>query len=172
MARTNKDHWQVAPLGSKTKLFSTEEEGDFPQPDVSTGESLQTSEPHLAPIETAKDNNSEYQAEAEYQFKATLVETTQHHSFCMTENGYMALVPDTTRPGDILCALYGSCTPSVLRPTQYHAQGDTKAVIQASSQEAGLMEHVGPAYAYGFMDGLPQQWLEEGIREERRFIIV
>jgi hypothetical protein len=172
MARTNKDHWRVAPLGSKTELFSSEEEGDFPKPDVSTGKFIQATELDMAPTETVQVSDTEYQVEAEYQFKATLVETTQHHSFCMTEKGYMALVPDTTLPGDILCVLYGGCTPFVLRPTQGPTQSNAEGAIQALSQEEDLMELVGPAYAYGFMDGLPQQWLEEGIREERRFILV
>jgi hypothetical protein len=125
---------------------------------------LPATEPDLAPTETAKYNDTEYQVEVDYYFKATLVETTPDDSFCMTEECYMAAVPDTTRPGDILCALYGGCTPFVLRPAQ--------GAIQASRQEVDLMELVGPAYAYGFMDSLPQQWLEEGIREERRFILV
>jgi hypothetical protein len=172
MARTNKDHWQVAPLGPKIKSLSLEGEGDFPQPEVSRGKSLQATEPDLAPTQSSTDNDAEYQAEADYQFKATLVETTQHHSFSITEEGYMALVPDTTRPGDILCALYGGCTPFVLRPAQRPIQSNIQGAIKASNEERDLMELVGPAYAYGFMDGLPQQWLDESIREERRFILV
>lgn len=84
----------------------------------------------------------------------------------------MALVPDTTRPGDFLCALYGGCTPFVLRPVQGPTQSNSQGASQASSQEEDPMELIGPAYAYGFMDGLPQQWLEDGVREERRFILV
>jgi len=173
MARTNKNHWRIAPLWSKIKSLSLEEEGGFPQPEVSTrGTSLQATELDLTPTQTSTDNEAEYQAEADYQFKATIVETTQHHSFSITEKGYMALVPDTTRPGDILCALYGGCTPFVLRPVQGPIKSNTQGAIQALNEEKDLMELVGPAYAYGFMDGLPQQWLDESIREERRFILV
>jgi len=172
IARTNKSHWQVAPLESETRSLPSGPKDDFPFPAFPRSKIIGATESDLIPAETAQMSDTDYQAEADYQFKATLVETTQHHSFCMTEEGYMALVPDTTRPGDILCALYGGCTPFVLRPVQGTTQSNVEGAFEVSSQENDTMELVGPAYAYGFMDGLPKQWLEQGIRKERRFILV
>jgi hypothetical protein len=172
IARTNKDHWQVAPLRSETKSFSSGPKDDLPFPEFPKSISIGAMEADGISDGIAQMSNTEYQAEADYQVKATLVETTQHHSFCMTEEGYMALAPDTTRPGDILCALYGGCTPFVLRPVQWTTPINVEGAIGVSSQGDDFMELIGPAYAYGFMDSLPQQWLEEGIRKERRFILV
>ena len=98
----------------------------------------------------------------------------------MTEKGYMALIPDTSRPGDILCALRGGCTPFVLRPTSGPAQGSTqdpgqgpaKGPSHASGNAAELMTLIGPAYVHGFMDDLPLKWLEKGTLKECRFILV
>jgi hypothetical protein len=98
----------------------------------------------------------------------------------MTEKGYMALVPDTTRPGDMLCALRGGCAPFVLRRTYSPAQGNTQHLIQgpakgltrASGDVEELMTLIGPAYVHGFMDGLLLKWLEKGTLKGRRFILV
>jgi len=157
LTRTSKDNWQIAPWKSPTEMVSPEQGKEHSPPEVSKSRCSPGIESEFVPDDNARDSD------AMYQFEATLVETTKYHSFCMTEKGYMALVPDSTRPGDVLCVLYGGCTPFVLRPARGSVQGQT---------EEEKMTLIGPAYVHGFMNGLPLKWLEVGILKERRFILV
>lgn len=51
----------------------------------------------------------------------------------------MTMLPEGTEEGGILCTLYGSQTPHILRASVNPSE-DTYAII-------------GPAYVHGFMDG-------------------
>jgi hypothetical protein len=53
-----------------------------------------------------------------------------------TDDGYLGVGPEGTRPGDLVCILGGSTLPILLRPTG-----------------KGQYLHVGPAYVLGFMNG-------------------
>jgi hypothetical protein len=56
--------------------------------------------------------------------------------FCVTKNGALACVPKTARRGDIICVLFGSEVPYVLRPTR-----------------RGFYWVVGECYVHGIMHG-------------------
>ncbi len=58
--------------------------------------------------------------------------------FCRTMNGYLGLVPLATEIGDVICIVYGSCVPFVLRPCK-----DIK----------GAFRPVGQCYIHGIMEG-------------------
>jgi hypothetical protein len=60
-------------------------------------------------------------------------------TLCITDNSYLALVPQHTNPGDIVCVLYGAQVPFVLRPTE--TSNGTKYRL------------VGECYLHGMMDG-------------------
>jgi hypothetical protein len=82
---------------------------------------------------------------------------SRHYRFCVTEKGFMALIPDIAKEGDILCVLYGSNYPHTLRPVL-----DKENIYQV----------VGNAYLHGFMDGEVLEWRDNDKLEERRFILV
>jgi hypothetical protein len=54
----------------------------------------------------------------------------------ISENGYVGLVPEHTRPGDRICVIFGAIVPFVLRKVL-----------------GGEFEIVGEAYVHGIMDG-------------------
>jgi hypothetical protein len=70
-------------------------------------------------------------------------------TFCVTECGMMGMVPKYTAIGDIICLIYGSQVPFVLRPTSEYYERD--------------YELVGECYVHGMMDG---EGLELGNLEE------
>lgn len=76
----------------------------------------------------------------------------------VTRNGYMAMVPDSTQKGDILCVLYQGRAPFVLR--------------LSPAQDENTFLFIGPAYVHGFMDGEAVTWLEEGKLQESTFILI
>lgn len=63
--------------------------------------------------------------------------------FCVTEKGYVAMVPHASEPGDTMCLVFGVGTPVVLRATR----GDD---VAANGDQYQL---VGDAYIHGVMDG-------------------
>jgi len=67
---------------------------------------------------------------------------TSPHIFCVTENGYVGMVPRLTRVGDMVCLIYGCEVSYVLR------------------EEDEKYRLVGDAYVHRLMDG-------EGLRLER-----
>ena len=174
LARIGQDSWQVLRLKSthtgrqshRKRILSTVQKLLGRK---STAQASNPDEKDLATAQAAQDNLEDH-----------VFMTTRWSSFCMTEKGYMALIPDTSRPGDILCALRGGCTPFVLRPASGPAQGSTqdpgqgpaKGPTHASGNAAELMTLIGPAYVHGFMDDLPLKWLEKGTLKECRFIFV
>jgi hypothetical protein len=59
-----------------------------------------------------------------------------HRSFATTQEGYLALVPRRTLPGQLVCVLRGGNVPFIL-----------------NRRESGYFELVGEAYVHGIMDG-------------------
>jgi hypothetical protein len=174
LARIGQDSWQVLHLKSITTGRSSYRKRILSTVQRLLGRKITASvstlnEEDLATAQTAQDNLEDH-----------VFMTTRWSRFCMTEKGYMALVPDATRPGDLLCALRGGCTPFVLRPspsraqdnTQYPSQSLVQGPIQAKGDVEDIMTLIGPAYVHGFMDGLPLKWLENGTLKEHRFILV
>ena len=69
----------------------------------------------------------------------------------LTRKGLVGLGPRDVRQGDVLCIIYGSYSPLILRP------------VESSTGKAREFELVGEAYCDGLMDG---EALELGLREE------
>lgn len=59
---------------------------------------------------------------------------------CITQDGYIGLVPSASRPGDLICVLHGGSTLFVLRPG-------------SSIGDSERFQMIGEAYMHGMMDG-------------------
>lgn len=68
-------------------------------------------------------------------FYYQLLDEDVEQELCITENGYMALVPEETQLGDRMALLTGGRLPLVLRPYKHH------------------FTLFGPCYVHGIMDG-------------------
>ena len=68
-------------------------------------------------------------------FYYQLLDEDVEQELCITENGYMALVPEETQLGYRIALLTGGRLPLVLRPYEHH------------------FALVGPCYVHGNMDG-------------------
>jgi hypothetical protein len=79
------------------------------------------------------------------------------YRFCTTVNAFMAMVPDIAEAGDILCVLYGSKYPHVLRKVP--EKEDTYTLV-------------GIAYVHGFMDGEAIEWRDQGKLKEQKFNLI
>ena len=67
------------------------------------------------------------------------------------------MIPNTAAAGDILCILYGSEFPHLLRKVP--GKEDTYTLI-------------GIAYVHGFMDGEAIEWRDQGRLKEQRLNLV
>ncbi|RYP69606.1 hypothetical protein DL770_008212 [Monosporascus sp. CRB-9-2] len=70
-------------------------------------------------------------------------------ALAITRNGYMALVPPGSVPGDAVCLFYGLATPYVVRLHSVDER-DGDPMREAETEGARL---VGEAYVHGVMDG-------------------
>ena len=77
---------------------------------------------------------------------------------CITDNGYVAWVPETTRPGDQICHLRGSRLPFVIRSQEQEQEQDLPAhqkVMQPEKAEPELERKsyklIGDCYIHGMM---------------------
>lgn len=67
--------------------------------------------------------------------------------FCRTTRGYVGLVPNNTRPRDVISILYGAETPFVLRRSEAEDDG------QNGDKDGSKPFHlVGPCYIHGIMN--------------------
>lgn len=80
-----------------------------------------------------------------------------NYRFSTTAKGFMAMIPHTAKEGDILCVLYGSKLPHVLRKVP---------------EEEGTYTMVGTAYVHGFMDGEAIERRDQGKLKEQRFKLI
>jgi len=80
-----------------------------------------------------------------------------NYRFSTTAKGFMAMIPHTAKEGDILCVLYGSRLPHVLRKVR---------------GEEGTYTMVGTAYVHGFMDAEAIEWRDQGKLKEQRFKLI
>ena len=78
---------------------------------------------------------------------------TQKRCYFSTEKSYLGLGPIGTREGDLICVLFGSNVPHVLR------------------ENNGEYILIGEAYIHGFMDGEAMEQLEAGVLVPREFAI-
>ncbi|RYO89402.1 hypothetical protein DL766_010429 [Monosporascus sp. MC13-8B] len=70
-------------------------------------------------------------------------------AFVITRNGYMAMVPPGSVPGDAVCLLYGLRTPYVVR---LHSVGERGGDPMPEPETEGA-RLLGEAYVHGVMDG-------------------
>jgi hypothetical protein len=80
---------------------------------------------------------------------------TINKRLCVTDKGFIGLVPPATREGDELCIILGSQTPSVIRRSAVD-DGYKRAVApEEDDGEDWLREYclVGESYVHGMMDG-------------------
>ena len=89
-------------------------------------------------------------------------EVTINRILCITENGYIGLVPQTAKVGDQVVVLHGGPTPFVLRL----AEGYETA--PGVGRESWRWQLVGEAYVHGIMDG---EVMEMGLESEE-FVLV
>jgi Heterokaryon incompatibility protein (HET) len=75
----------------------------------------------------------------------------------ITSQNFVAMVPETSEEGDILCILYGSSFPHVLRKVA--GKEDTYTLV-------------GSAYVHGFMDGEAIELRDQGRLKEQRFNLI
>lgn len=69
---------------------------------------------------------------------------TQGRQFCITENGYMGLVPKYSQKGDLVVILHGAKTPYVLRKYECMYGDDCEVEMQC-------YQLVGEAYIHGII---------------------
>ncbi|RYP11235.1 hypothetical protein DL764_000191 [Monosporascus ibericus] len=70
-------------------------------------------------------------------------------ALAITRNGYMAMVPPGSVPGDAVCVLYGLATPYVVRLHSVDERGG--GLMRETDTEGARL--VGEAYVHGVMDG-------------------
>lgn len=78
--------------------------------------------------------------------------------FGLTEEGYMAMLPQGTQLGDVVAILYGGKAPFILRPSP-EPESDTYLLV-------------GPAYVHGFMDGEAISWRDQDRLKEGKFVLI
>jgi len=93
------------------------------------------------------------------QFTKMVQDTTSRRRFAVTENGYMALVSEFARAGDLVTVLLGGSAPFVLRPCAENSEGQ------------GKYSMIGICYVHGWMDGEAMKKMKSGELEGRFFPI-
>lgn len=73
--------------------------------------------------------------------------------FCITNKGYMGMVPPLCKPSDLVCIIMGAETPYIIR--------------RSSNDDDTSYEIVGECYIHGMMDG---EMLETGEVEQLNFV--
>jgi hypothetical protein len=97
---------------------------------------------------------------------ATLLPTCAFtRRLCITEHGYIGMVPpltvgrDEKGEGDVICLIRGAHVPFVLRPVP---TGDPRSKAPRKKR----FQLVGEAYIHGIMDGEMAKWEEENLVED------
>jgi hypothetical protein len=90
-------------------------------------------------------------------YTLSLLPVFGYYSLISTTNNYIAMVPNIAQEGDVLCVLYGSRLPHVVRKVP--GNEDTCTLV-------------GTAYVHGFMDGEAIQLRDQGKLKEQRFNLI
>ena len=74
--------------------------------------------------------------------------------FCLTNKGYMGLVPPATKEGDILCIILGADMPFLLRSAEKDKHEADCGVKSNEEETENLPAYrlVGECYIHGIMD--------------------
>lgn len=108
-----------------------------------------------------KDALNIFEAESisEYETRMTMNSARAHtftmRNICLTERGYIGVVPETAGVGDIVSVLLGG---QVLYTLRYPGAGDE-------------YEYIGEAYIHGLMDGMVMKWVANGTAVVETFIL-
>lgn len=91
---------------------------------------------------------------------------TANRVLCITESGYLGLVPSTSESGDAVAVLFGGYTPFVLRESKDPALG--------TLDNGRRWQVVGECYIHGFMDGEALDGLDQDGTEVRseEFVLI
>jgi len=100
------------------------------------------------------NNSSMIKSQVEFLRKSNVI--LMGFNFSTSKRDFMAVIPETAREGDILCVLYGSRVPHVLR----------------RKLGSDTYELIGRAYVHGFMDGEAIRRRDEGELKEKTFVLV
>ena len=76
-------------------------------------------------------------------FVSAVFKASTKRKFCISQKNYMALAPARTRKGDLICVVYGSQTPLIIR------------------EHNDYYSFVGACYVHGIMDGESMQEQEQ-----------
>lgn len=105
--------------------------------------------PELSMMQALKEGRKVPSPKADLIVLAPKFASSLHASFerrfCITKNGYVGLVPLLSRPGDLICIIFGGDTPYLVRPT---ACTDEGVVVEELKCQL-----VGECYIHGMMDG-------------------
>jgi hypothetical protein len=85
-----------------------------------------------------------------YDFESAFFSLTRLFTFCLTERGYVGLVPKETKIRDCICVFNGCPVPFVIR--------------QSEIREGNVFQLIGRSYVHGIMDG--EALFEERFKEE------
>jgi hypothetical protein len=85
--------------------------------------------------------------------KRLIENATANRVFCVTEKGYMGLVPYRAKENDLIVVLFGGYTPFVLRERE----------VLGSAGMGRRWQLIGECYVHGFMDG---EALDDGLYED------
>jgi len=99
--------------------------------------------------ETERPSNPEHARQIAYMATQWL----SGRRFFISSTGKMGLAPYRAEIGDLICVLFGSCNPVILRP------------------EEGYYAVVGDAYVYGLMHGEAMEDLSDGKYNVEEFVL-
>ena len=98
-----------------------------------------------------------------------------HRRLCVTQKGFVGLVPEESEVGDGVVVFFGGTTPYVVRRWEA-SRAPTEEERGVVSEEENLYEFVGEAFVHGFMHGeailsgsgvRPPTWSSEYLKDEQ-----
>jgi hypothetical protein len=104
---------------------------------------------------TAQLSTTEYQAQLD--MRTAFSNAMYLRNVCMTQKGYLGLVPISAMIGDLICLFLGGQVFYCLRP---------------SANVEHEYEYIGEVYVHGLMDGEAMGWVRDGRAKVENFVLV